>query len=211
MELYCSTCKELKDESKFSKNKNTKRGFNYICKYCKDHSEQRKKATKRYREKYREKLKIIQKNYYSNPVNKEKKKKSVKEWQAKTIIERRRKVQEKRDNNMNFRLSLTLRTRINAAIKTARTNKNNSSGKLIGYTIPELKTYLESKFLPTMTWENYGRYWHIDHIIPCCKFDLTKEEEQLKCFHYTNLQPLFAITQVIDNIEYIGNLNKQGR
>ena len=59
-----------------------------------------------------------------------------------------------------------------------------------------------------MTWDNYGGYWHIDHIIPCCRFDLTKEEEQLKCFHYTNLQPLFAVTQIIDGIEYIGNINK---
>ena len=42
-----------------------------------------------------------------------------------------------------------------------------------------------------MSWENHGT-WHIDHRVPCAKFDLTKKEEQEKCFHYTNLQPLWA-------------------
>jgi hypothetical protein len=43
-----------------------------------------------------------------------------------------------------------------------------------------------------MTWENHGKFgWHIDHIIPCASFDLTDLEQQKKCFHYTNFQPLW--------------------
>lgn len=43
-----------------------------------------------------------------------------------------------------------------------------------------------------MSWDNYGD-WHIDHRKPCSLFDLSKKSEQLKCFNYTNLQPLWAI------------------
>jgi hypothetical protein len=42
-----------------------------------------------------------------------------------------------------------------------------------------------------MTWNNHGK-WHIDHIIPCCAFDLADPEQRKRCFHYTNLQPLWA-------------------
>lgn len=44
-----------------------------------------------------------------------------------------------------------------------------------------------------MSWDNYGMYgWHIDHIKPCSSFDLSNPAEQKICFHYTNLQPLWA-------------------
>ena len=42
----------------------------------------------------------------------------------------------------------------------------------------------------------YKARWHIDHIKPCAKFELTNKEEQLKCFHYTNLQPLWALDNI---------------
>ena len=67
----------------------------------------------------------------------------------------------------------------------------------MGITIQELKRYIEKLFKTGMSWENYGhKTWHIDHKIPVSKFDLTKPSEQLKAFHYTNLQPLWAVDNI---------------
>jgi hypothetical protein len=66
----------------------------------------------------------------------------------------------------------------------------------IGCSLQELAGILESKFKLGMTWGNHGS-WHIDHIIPCSHFDLTQLEEQKKCFHFSNLQPLWAIENIV--------------
>ena len=92
-----------------------------------------------------------------------------------------------------YKLMKTLRSRLNSALKRKNVEKGFSTLELTGCELPFLKKYIESKFTKGMTWEKVGPEIHIDHIIPICKFDLTKEEEQKKCFHYTNLQPLWAI------------------
>lgn len=87
------------------------------------------------------------------------------------------------------RIAQTLRGRVRKALKNGI--KIAHTETLVGCSFNELKCYLESKFKLGMTWENYGS-WHIDHILPCSSFDLTIPEEQVKCFHYSNLQPLWA-------------------
>ena len=54
-----------------------------------------------------------------------------------------------------------------------------------------LWSHLKTKFKEGMTIKNYGD-WHVDHIKPCASFDLTDAKQQMLCFHYTNLQPLWA-------------------
>lgn len=95
----------------------------------------------------------------------------------------------KRKNDLNFKISVAIRNRIKMAMK--RNSKFSASKNLIGCSFDFLKQYIQSKFKTSMSWDNYGT-WHIDHILPCASFDLSKSEEQLKCFHYSNLQPLWA-------------------
>lgn len=40
--------------------------------------------------------------------------------------------------------------------------------------------------------ENHGKEWHIDHVIPISKFDLSDENEQLIAFNWRNTMPLTA-------------------
>ena len=95
----------------------------------------------------------------------------------------------KRKKNPYFKLLTTLRSRLNVALR--KNIKSDSTKNMLGCTIEELWIHLESTFKPGMTRENHG-LWHIDHIIPCANFDLSKPEEQAKCFHYSNLQALWS-------------------
>ena len=103
------------------------------------------------------------------------------------------KILNRRKKDIIFNIKNKLRTRINDALKYNRVKKSLNTRDYIGCSIEFLKEYLEKQFTEGMSWDNYGLYgWHVDHIIPCASFDLTKIEEQRKCFHYTNLQPLWA-------------------
>ena len=51
------------------------------------------------------------------------------------------------------------------------------------------------------------RCWHIDHIIPCDWFDMNKPEEQAICFHWSNLQPLWADENLEKKARFAGGHN----
>ena len=88
-----------------------------------------------------------------------------------------------------FKLKHFLRKTINRAFFQKKPNMR--SMRLVGCTIDELIAYLEIRFQSGMSWNNHGK-WHIDHIKPLSKFDLTKKSEVMKACHFTNLQPLWA-------------------
>jgi hypothetical protein len=98
---------------------------------------------------------------------------------------------ERRKRDPIFKLIAYVRGRIRGALKRKSARKSDKTEQLLGCSVGELKMHLEALFKDGMAWDNYGQ-WHVDHIKPCCSFDLTKPEEQAACFHYTNLQPLWA-------------------
>ena len=113
-------------------------------------------------------------------------------WSVKFLPRRLKYLREydknRRKSDVKFKITSNLRTRVHNALKG--NSKSSKTEELIGCSVEYLKDYLQLKFDVNMTWENYGSYWHIDHIIPCSAFDLSIEENQRNCFSYTNLQPL---------------------
>ena len=86
---------------------------------------------------------------------------------------------------------MNLYRRIHCALQRSRSNRSTRYINLIGCSFAYLRGYLEAQFQPGMNWGNYGE-WHVDHITPCAEFDLAVPAEQRACFHFTNLQPLWA-------------------
>jgi len=214
----CSICVEEKDISEFYQTK--VKGKLKIKSSCKDclRKQERDKYFKQNREKILNK-KPFDKNKYSKDYYQKNKKElleKVKNYaqENKEVISNRSKkyyqknkvsilqkikskrlkineyVRNRRKTNLNIKLAHNLRTRIKSLIRSRGSCLKLS--ELIGCTIEEFKLHLEKQFRDGMTWKNYGKIWHIDHIKPCSLFNLIDEEQQKICFHYTNLQPLLA-------------------
>lgn len=166
--------------------------------------------TKSYRESNKEKIKVRTKDYRKSYYQKnkeeiikkrkvyvEKNKEKVKKYHT-SYCNRRFKT------DSNYKLACNLRSRLKSAING--NFKSGSAVKDLGCSIEELKQYLESKFLPGMSWDNHTvDGWHIDHIKPLASFDLTDRQQFLEACHYTNLQPLWAK----DNISKGDNISVQ--
>ncbi len=188
---FCPTCKEWKLLETFSRHKGRWDGLYGQCKSCvRDHHQKTKTAmaitNSQYRQNNKDAVAANKARYYQ---------------EHKESIERRHAQYQKRrlQNDIGFRLARNLRIRVSKAIsgqaKSARTLE------LLGCSVENLKIHLEKQFVDNMSWDNYGK-WHIDHIKPCALFDMTKEEEQQACFHYTNLQPLWAKENISKGKKY---------
>jgi len=179
--LNLSNKKEEKDILKAKKRKLNKKW------YLKNREKKLEKNKKWY-EKNKNEISKKRKEWYLK--NKEKKLERNKKWYEKNKNYIRKKNKKRRKTDFSYKLIINLRRRTLLALKGKC--KSSNTMKLLGINnIEELWLHLEKQFKPGMTRKNHG-FWHIDHRIPCSSFDLTKPEEQAKCFHYTNLQPLWA-------------------
>lgn len=191
----CCDCKNQKNNSEFGKNKYNKDGLEYRCKSCRkekyknNKDEINKKRRLKQKEVYQKNKDKIKKYADSRRLEKAKYDSEYREQNKEKIRNYKKEWEKNKKNDPVFKIKRNLRRRLNHVV--AKTLKADKTFNLIGCSAEEFKLYLESKFLEGMSWQNYGKGWHIDHIIPCSAFDLSKQEEQRKCFHFSNCQPLW--------------------
>ena len=176
IEKRCGKCKEMLDFSEFYRDSSRGDGLATICKECDS------KKQKRYRENNALKISKMEADRYQR---------------RKSDVNKRNK--QRRDNDLNYSMACRLRNRIRSIIKGE--SKCASNKELLGCSYEEFIEHIESKFVDGMSWDNRSE-WHIDHIKPCSAFDLTSEEGQRKCFHYSNLQPLWALDNLRKSDKY---------
>ncbi len=209
----CTKCKVKKNIIEFQRDKTTKDGYYPSCRNCKriygkkfykknkeklikkamEYGTKNAHKIKKTKRKYREKNKIYFKEYNKKWYNENRQYifEYKKKYNQNHKKERNKKLREKYKTDINFRLTEHLRGRVKRALK--HNSKIYKTMKLVGCDIKFLKNHLQKQFKQGMSWSNYGYYgWHVDHIKPCASFDLSKVNEQKECFHYTNLQPLWA-------------------
>jgi thiol-disulfide isomerase/thioredoxin len=159
---------------------------------------------------YRNRPEVKEKRKITNKLYKEKNKEKFKKYREDNKLKIREysriRCNKKSKTDISFRILKNLRSRIRFALKKGQIKKADTTENLLGCTVPEFKAYFTSLFTKDMSWSCFmaGKI-HIDHIIPCAKFDLTNEEQQRMCFHYTNLQPLWSIDNLRKGTKIITN------
>ena len=146
---------------------------------------------KTYKENNIDKIKDLNKSYYNT--HKEKHIYDKNDLKQKSKRNEYRRI--KYATDPLYRLKHDMRANTNVFKKNGY-KKMSSTEILHGCTYEFLFEYIQSKFEDWMTWNNKGLYeknkynigWDIDHITPLSK--ASNEQELIKLFHYTNLQPL---------------------
>ena len=192
----CSKCSEWVALDNYSKLKSHWDGLRNDCKSCnKKYRDSKKKEMKEYNKKYWLKTKDIQREKHKIWVKNNRE--IVNEYQKKYMMKWDK---EQRLNNPQYKIIKNLRCRLYSALKGK--SKNKYTKELIGCEVDFLIKYLEEKFDENMNWDNYGNYWHVDHIIPCTAWNLENDMELRACSNYLNLQPLEASANESKNNKY---------
>jgi hypothetical protein len=217
----CRDCAKEHPLEQFTKNKRYKSGYDNICKECnkaKYHANKEIilakraefiKANPNYMKKYNGKYKENCKKRYiknkeiiaektkeyrkANPhIMKERNKKYIENNRDKVNKYAREWKKAKRTNDKNYLLREITSRRIRYELTTRKIGKKEfRTHEYLGCTFDYFRRYLEVRFEHGMSWDNYGDIWELDHIIPCASWNLTNLFENLCCWNYRNIQPLW--------------------
>lgn len=210
----CKICKVSKPVDRYHRQKKGKFGVRSVCAEC--NNEHQKSNPKYIASRLAYRIKNKERNnahelakYHANKEFLSVRRKQFRdEFKSKypELYQARQRKLWKRENELykhdiQYRLRKRIRGRILSAIK--KNCKTAPSLSLLGCSIKRFKSYLEAKMTQGMTWEKFIRGdIHLDHVKPCSLFDLSKDSEQRRCFHYSNTQPLWAVDNLKKSNKY---------
>lgn len=200
----CRECQSLKSKEYYQKNaerlKAKQREWNannkdkkklYSKLWYLENPEKVNESRKKWANDNPDKVKKIQKHWVEN--NREKVAEKSKRWRLNNLEHAReiiRNSNKKRNLIPSNRISTTISSGIRRCLRGAKSKKHWES--IVGYSIEDLKKHLESLFTENMSWENHGKIWEIDHVVPLAlfQFDSCEDEAFKKAWSLNNLQPL---------------------
>jgi hypothetical protein len=97
-----------------------------------------------------------------------------------------------------FKMRRRISGSVSKALKKQGKTKGGSTFSALPYTPLDLVEHIEKQFDETMTWDNYGSYWDLDHIYPQSLLPYTSLEDEnfQKCWALNNLQPLEKMANI---------------
>lgn len=206
---YCKVCGKEKSRAKYLANKDS-----IIAKQkayqaanqdkIKARVEARKDKIREYQKQY--KIKNREKLLKYKAENREHIAKYNKEYKARNRDSINRQVRVRVSIDPQYKISINVRKRLGEFFRF--TKKPTTTNELLGCSWSDLMAHLSSKFYnhpetnEAMSFDNYGKKWHIDHIKPLSKFNLLDESELRQAAHYTNLQPMWAEENLRKNNKY---------
>jgi hypothetical protein len=112
------------------------------------------------------------------------------------LAEAQKHSREKRKNNPQSKLDHAIGTALWKSLKESKGGR--SWEELVGYSLEQLVAHLEPLLKEGMTWDNYGTYWHVDHIKPKSWFayETPADDAFRLCWGLDNLQPLSAVDNI---------------
>lgn len=188
---------KIKESRKIHRQKNKEKIREYSKNYRLNNLEYFKKSDKDRYQRKREEILKNQKEYNINNIKKIKEYKKNNKERFKPRIRKymREYERNKRKTDVIFCLYRNTKSSIGTSLKRGGYTKKSRTYEILGCSYKDFKTYIELKFESWMTWDNKGLYngqlnygWDLDHIIPLSS--AKTEEDLIKLFHYSNVQPL---------------------
>ena len=184
-EKHCGGCDTWQTLKAYGKYKRTWDNLKALCKTCCN-----AKAKKRHRE------------LYQTEEGRERRRAQTRKSHKKRRLNGKHNAYERKRNKEDpvYRTKHIMRCRIWHCFNKYGVKKTAKTSELMGCSAEFLNAHLEKYFTDDMSWENRGE-WHIDHVVPCCAFGATIEEQKILHW-YDNLRPMLAKDNLIKNGTY---------